>query len=193
MNRRCMHGFPGSAIAALAIVMVACGGDGGGPPDIPTVVDLGWMDLQAEATEDPGVVQELPPPECAQDGECDDGNDCTTDRCLDHRCVREAVACDDPPANRCKDRDRLIVSAAQGTCQPNQGCTYASELIVCENGCVQAACVMPPATYGLEFTAGGASGTFLGGQGSAFAVLGTWAGARECTGGSLRFEPGATR
>lgn len=75
---------------------------------------------------DPGIVAHgvfaIDEPPCATDAACDDGSDCTTDRCTGGRCAHDAVpdgtACD-APEEACR---RGPASCVAGACHAPSGC-----------------------------------------------------------------------
>ncbi len=89
-------------------------------------------------------IQSTPPPwgrECSVPTDCEDGNPCTDDGCLDGRCVRvnNSNPCDD--ANACTTGDVCSEGSCVGaspilcddgepcttdTCDPAAGCVYVS-------------------------------------------------------------------
>jgi len=116
MNPRCRTGMAALAVAALWII--ACGGgSGSGGPDLLPDVQTDLPDLwQPDGmTEEVGAVDgevaapDLPPEDlgqeegggadvpvsCQEDRDCDDENACTTDRCVNGRCVLERRVCND--------------------------------------------------------------------------------------------------
>ncbi|MBX5481276.1 MAG: hypothetical protein IRZ16_05420 [Myxococcaceae bacterium] len=79
---------------------------------------------------------------------CDVGNQCPPGyTCVSGVChatkgssACSASQCTTPPANRCKDDSTLIAFAPRGSCDANGACTYGSNEVACEHGCVDGAC-----------------------------------------------------
>jgi hypothetical protein len=113
-----------SSAPLLALLLAACGARTG-------------LDVIAR---DAGPV-DAPPPECAQEGDCADGIDCTNDRCALGRCVHDALdsMCEDglvctgparcDPASGCVSRppacDDRVACTDDGCDEAMSGCTHA--------------------------------------------------------------------
>ncbi len=75
------------------------------------------------------TVTYLPPPPCQVNGDCNDGNACTTDTCNSGTCVYTPITCNDNSA------------CTTDTCNPATGCVYTA--ISCDDGdgCTTDGCV----------------------------------------------------
>jgi len=83
-------------------------------PDTPPQLDVG-QDLPGDMEPLPDLVSDLPPPDvpptpCAVDADCDDGDKCTMDRCVDGSCANHLL----PPGFCC---------AGDGDCDDGVACT----------------------------------------------------------------------
>ncbi len=112
---------PFAARLALIFALAHCGARTG----------LGVPALDASAVDavtDGSLDVEVAPPECTADRDCDDGIDCTRDRCVAARCVHtgDDTRCDD--RRLCNGPERCVVGAgcasgAPPTCDDGVACT----------------------------------------------------------------------
>ena len=142
------------ALLALAVQLSACGAKTG--------LDVGARDagrIDAPVAIDSGV-DSATPPECVRDLDCDDGIECTRDRCELGRCVREAedALCDDGAfcngEERCDlargcfaippDCADLVVCTVDACDEASRSCDHAPDFTRCpishrcdvERGCI---------------------------------------------------------
>lgn len=123
-----------------AVVAVDAGVDVVRPGDAPDVVDaadapdvvMALPDVVFEDRQEADVVRpdvQSSAPDVVREcvGGCDDGNACTTDRCLDGVCVRSTV----PRGTTCGDRRECAGTTCSACGGENQGCCGGSS---CEAG-----------------------------------------------------------
>ena len=156
------HLWSSGAVVALAAVLLA--GSSCGASSSP----VACADVAEEAGEDVGEPELVP--ECGSDAECDDGNPCTGDLCVDGTCsheVNETDACDDK--NACTIDDSCLPSAVcagtpvscndadpctEDSCNPETGCQHKllpewtpcddGNLCTLEDSCADGACSGTP-------------------------------------------------
>lgn len=82
-------------------------------------------DCLSKSCGEQGTCVDLPPPECVSDEDCNDGNDCTVDRCVNSACTRapaaDGTACDNK--NSCTINDRC----QKGSCKAGKSLVVMDE------------------------------------------------------------------
>ena len=124
--------------ACVLALSVGCGTEAavapaGGPDDAADAADASAVDAAADVTAATDVAVDPCPGglgcACEQDGDCDDGDACTTlQRCVDNACTAGTPACDDGntcTADACAKDGTCTHSASPGFCEDGTPCTVA--------------------------------------------------------------------